>query len=211
MIQSKDDEVKALTNSLEELVKLKTDNEAQLLEKFSLLLNEKKLKIRDQQRLLACSNVDPAKLAEVEASRAVASPHSPGPSRGGKRKANASDESEGSDAGFEKMEVDDPVAEESDPEPPQTPDESTADEADSEDDLPEPAPAAKFVSSAKGKETKSTSAQPSTSATAPLPPRRNLPFNGKQPPASKPEPPASTSKSAPADEGSETESDDDEL
>lgn len=192
-----------------ELVRLKTDNESQLLEKFSLLLNEKKLKIRDQQRLLACSNVDPAKLAEVEASRASGSSRSPGLSRKGKRKADENDD-EGSDDGFEKMEVDEQAAEDSDQEQAQTP-EDTADEA-SDDDALEPTPAA---SNGKGKDketTENTSGKPSTSVGV-LPPKRDLPFGRKQATASETEPLASTSKSAPApaDEGSETESDDDEL
>lgn len=134
---TRDEQIKKLKDSFVELNKLKTDNETQLLEKFSLLLNEKKLKIRDQQRLLACANVDPAKLAEVEASRGKS--HSPGPSRKGKRKAaQDNDSDDGSDAGFEKMEIDEPPADDSEQEQPQTPEQSTEDEADSDDEAPAP-------------------------------------------------------------------------
>ncbi|KUJ09091.1 uncharacterized protein LY89DRAFT_741387 [Mollisia scopiformis] len=204
---SKDEEIRKLQDSLAELTQLKNDNETQLLEKFSLLLNEKKLKIRDQQRLLACSNVDPAKLAEVEASREPVSLHSPGPSRKGKRKAKENIESDDSDAGFEKMEVDDAPAEESEgEEQAQTPDDSTADEAESDDEPPAP-PIRRAAASTKGKETATIPADEDPI----LPPKRDLPFNGKPAAASKPEPTSSSSKTAAADDGSETDSDDDEL
>ncbi|TVY15854.1 hypothetical protein LARI1_G005655 [Lachnellula arida] len=68
-IKHKDEQFKKLEESFAELVDLKNGHEKSLLEKFSLLLNEKKLKIRDQQRLLASSNVDPAKLEALEAAR----------------------------------------------------------------------------------------------------------------------------------------------
>ena len=70
--------MRRLNESLAELVKLKAEEENSLLEKFSLLLNEKKLKIRDQQRLLASANVDPARLEAVEEVRAGRG-HSAGP------------------------------------------------------------------------------------------------------------------------------------
>ena len=44
---------------LDDLVKVKEENEEMLLNKFTQLLNNKKAKIRDQQRLLAAANVDP--------------------------------------------------------------------------------------------------------------------------------------------------------
>ncbi len=50
-----------LNEQLEGLIKAKEEHEEILLEKFMKLLNEKKLKIRDQQRLLAGAKVDPAK------------------------------------------------------------------------------------------------------------------------------------------------------
>ena len=51
-----------LNAQLEELIAAKSQHEVVLLEKFRLLLNEKKAKIRDQQRLLATAKVDPEKL-----------------------------------------------------------------------------------------------------------------------------------------------------
>lgn len=50
-----------LNQQLEELINAKIEHENLLLEKFRDLLNAKKLKIRDQQRLLASANVDPNK------------------------------------------------------------------------------------------------------------------------------------------------------
>lgn len=205
-LDEKDDQIKKLEGSLAELVKLKNDNETQLLEKFSLLLNEKKLKIRDQQRLLACANVDPAKLAEVEASRTAVSSRSPGPSRKGKRKADQNNDSDDvSEAGFERMEVDNPPAEDSEQEQAQTPNDSTTDEAES-DDEPAVPPTGRTQNNTKGKEVP----QDTTSKTAAvLPPKRELPFSRKPPATvSKPEPPAASSQPGYSAEGSETESDD---
>ena len=55
------DMVKKLNAQLEDLIKAKEEHEDALLEKFRELLNAKKLKIRDQQRLLAGAKVDPNK------------------------------------------------------------------------------------------------------------------------------------------------------
>lgn len=52
------DIIKQLNEQLEDLIQAKKDHETSLLEKFRELLNQKKLKIRDQQRLLATSKVD---------------------------------------------------------------------------------------------------------------------------------------------------------
>lgn len=84
-LKYKDEQFKKLEESFAELVDLKNGHEKSLLEKFSLLLNEKKLKIRDQQRLLASSNVDPAKLEALEAARRDSRSRSAGPSRKGMR------------------------------------------------------------------------------------------------------------------------------
>jgi len=52
--------VRKLNAQLQDLIKTKEENENAMLEKFKELLNEKKLKIRDQQRLLAEAKVNPA-------------------------------------------------------------------------------------------------------------------------------------------------------
>ena len=46
-------------SQLDNLIEEKTSHENALLEKFRQLINSKKLKIRDQQRLLAGAKVDP--------------------------------------------------------------------------------------------------------------------------------------------------------
>jgi hypothetical protein len=52
--------VKRLQNQMDDLIEAKNEHEDEMLGKFQLLLNSKKLKIRDQQRLLAASKVDVA-------------------------------------------------------------------------------------------------------------------------------------------------------
>lgn len=58
-----------LQTQLDDLGALKSAHEDALLEKFALLLNAKKLKIRDQQRLLAHAKVDSAVASSVNATR----------------------------------------------------------------------------------------------------------------------------------------------
>ena len=189
--------MKKLEESLADLLKEKKNHEDQLLEKFSLLLNEKKLKIRDQQRLLASSNVDPARLAAVEESRSVRA-HSAGPSRRGKRKVRPREQSDNEESdGFENMDVDE-APNESEQDQPQTPkDESTADEA-SEDEAPVPSPPRnRNRRESPVKASSSRVALPAPPREAAVPPKRELPFQKK--PAAKP---------TPVLDGSETESDD---
>lgn len=50
-----------LNAQLEDLITAKNEHDDQLIAKFAKLLNEKKLKIRNQQRLLATANVNEAK------------------------------------------------------------------------------------------------------------------------------------------------------
>ena len=53
--------IEKLHQQLEDFIETKKEHEASLLEKFQALLNAKKLKIRDQQRLLAGAKMDPQK------------------------------------------------------------------------------------------------------------------------------------------------------
>ena len=53
--------IKKLNKQLEDLIASKADHENVLLEKFREILNTKKLKIRDQQRLLATAKVKQGK------------------------------------------------------------------------------------------------------------------------------------------------------
>ena len=65
--RTKDEVVASLQKQIDELVEAKADHEKQMLSKFALLLNEKKLKIRRMQRILSTAKVDPKKLEEMEA------------------------------------------------------------------------------------------------------------------------------------------------
>lgn len=77
-----------LNRQLEDLIQAKKEHEDALLQKFRELLNTKKLKIRDQQRLLAGAKVDPNQAAKLQNARAMSKAHMPTASRAGKRKAN---------------------------------------------------------------------------------------------------------------------------
>jgi hypothetical protein len=198
----KDDYIKKIDETLKELTKLKNEGEDQLLEKFSLLLNEKKLKIRDQQRLLASSNVDPAKLEEIEESRVGIKERSAGPSSRLKRKGAEKDDDEDSDDGFEKMDID-PVVEEEEIDDDQRTESGSETEGESPPPPPNRKPAARppAKTSLPSRNPRGSSAQlssndPPKKLTEP-PPKRELPFAKKPPP--KPLAPV---------EDSETESDD---
>lgn len=56
-----EDTIHRLNEQLEELMHAKTEHENRLVANFVQVLNEKKLKIRNQQRLLASATVDSTK------------------------------------------------------------------------------------------------------------------------------------------------------
>jgi predicted nucleic acid-binding Zn-ribbon protein len=56
-----EDTIQKLSQQLEELLRAKDLHETHLMANFAQLLNEKKLKIRNQQRLLVSATEDPAK------------------------------------------------------------------------------------------------------------------------------------------------------
>ncbi|CAD6443698.1 680875d3-d2be-4550-8ca9-1f074c87d50a [Sclerotinia trifoliorum] len=205
--------LKKLNENFRELTKRKSDHENQLLGKFSLMFNEKKLKVRDQQRLLAGAKVDPDKVEAVQNIRSGKS-RTAGASRSGKRKAakEVQPGSSDSDDAFEKMDVDqsqdeNDIADESDQPKIQTPDQSD-EETDTEDEqAPHPEShqsVSKYVVQDKSDEEMQTAPRPTeTTKIAELPAKRELPFEKKSAPV-----PASK----PANDGSETESgSDDEL
>ncbi|MCJ1307036.1 hypothetical protein MMC25_000682 [Agyrium rufum] len=129
-----------LTAQLDDLVKAKQEHEDAMLVKFCEVLNEKKLKIRDQQRLLATAKIDPKKAAEVQASRTRASDAVPATSKSvrGKRKASKpiSDSSEDSSEGgkFEEMPIRSRQGRRDSLEDQDTASETTADNDDNDDD-----------------------------------------------------------------------------
>ncbi|KAK3320941.1 hypothetical protein B0T19DRAFT_253726 [Cercophora scortea] len=132
--------VTELKNQLDELIQSKKDRETEILEKMCALLNEKKLKIREQQRLLSTAKIDPVKLAAMQ--RAVAAEvqrgRNPQASRPGKRKmrGTAASDSE-SDEGFEKMDVDPKPADEGDDEEEDEEEAPKQNESESERDTPD--------------------------------------------------------------------------
>lgn len=95
--------IEKLHNQLEDLIKAKLEHEDSLLQKFRELLNTKKLKIRDQQRLLASARIDPKQAAKLQNARSISKPRAATASRTEKRKAKsghrASDSPE--ESGFE--------------------------------------------------------------------------------------------------------------
>ncbi|ESZ90986.1 hypothetical protein SBOR_8620 [Sclerotinia borealis F-4128] len=204
-----------INENFKELNKLKVDHENQLLEKFTLLLNEKKLKIRDQQRLLAGAKVDTEKVEAMQATRSGKS-RSAGASRSGKRKAGKEvqdESSDDSDDAFEKMDVDkdqheDDTGDESNKPEVQTPERSD-DETASEDEMDAPLPKSRLpvkknvIHEESDEEMQSAPKPTETTKIAELPPKRELPFAKKPAPVPAPKP---------TNDGSETESgSDDEL
>ncbi|KAI4193625.1 MAG: hypothetical protein LQ348_002827 [Seirophora lacunosa] len=171
---------KRLQQHLEELIQAKQDHEDALLGKFCLLLNEKKAKIRDQQRLLATAKPDPVALKEVQKARqlhaAASSRRDPEPSRKSKRKATttaASDEDDDDEeGGFEdqgvKVEDEGPDSEDV------TPSHSNLDETEDEAEDSKDMASVHAPPTAKGKAMdEATNGAPGATE---MPPRRELPF-----------------------------------
>ncbi|KAF2755371.1 hypothetical protein EJ05DRAFT_502836 [Pseudovirgaria hyperparasitica] len=88
-INDQSDAIAKLQKQLEELVTASREQEDAMAAKYAMLLNEKKAKIRDQQRLLATAKVDPQIASEVQLIRETTKPRKPAPSRASKRKAPA--------------------------------------------------------------------------------------------------------------------------
>ncbi|KAF4344037.1 mitotic apparatus p62 [Fusarium beomiforme] len=199
--------VAQLQLQLEELIKAKDEDETALLRKFRDLLNEKKVKIREQQQVLAAisqnssmagsSQPPHAVEAEVEQPKPRKPAHQAGKSRASKRKAPASrrvEESDDDDAA-DTMEVD--LKQEAEDTDPRNTTEATAsvDSDDGEDDgsVGPSSPAQNEAQAAVSQEQ-----SPPKKREEPPPPRA-LPFESKKSEKGTP---------APTAVGSETESDD---
>lgn len=102
--------IKSFEQKLDELLKAKAAHEQALISKFAELLNEKKVKIRQQQRLLTTAKVDRKSLKDMEEPIEGAS-RGPKPSRKGKRKAPRSPSASDSSHEFETMVSKPPTAE----------------------------------------------------------------------------------------------------
>lgn len=205
--------VKELRDQLEELIRAKKAEEAELLGKCRDLLNEKKVKIREQQRLLLENNVDAESVGVAPSPKKKAPQttrgHTPKSSRTSKRKAAEPEpepEVPESDDELEKMEVDKKHGEEDSEEDRTTDagdnDDETASEPDDEDE--EPVPATRRAARNVDKPPAANTRHASQKKVETPPPPRTLPFNQRKA-AAKPSP---SPEPEPEAEGSETESDD---
>ncbi|CRG83235.1 hypothetical protein PISL3812_00586 [Talaromyces islandicus] len=204
-LRAAEESIKTLNSSISELVTSKKEHEDLLMANFVHVLNEKKLKIRNQQRLLAAANVDEDKIEQVSELKQASQHRLAEPkSRKGKRKPT--EEPSDSDE-FERMDIDqggptvDDEAKTDDedldgretPQPLEEETESEAEEARSEEESSAP------------KENKST--RPKLAQPADPPPRRDLPFSKRAAPGTKIVEPSKADDEE--EEGGET--DDDEL
>ncbi|KAK8169411.1 hypothetical protein IWX90DRAFT_176645 [Phyllosticta citrichinensis] len=177
---------------LQDLVQAKQNHETALLAKFEQLLNAKKLKIRDQQRLLAGARVDPVAAAAVEGARqSTRGRRRAGPSRPNKRQASNGADSE-SDSTFEPRKPK-PVDDDETSEPELTPQESDPDETEDEQDgnmsedasvpraaKPGEASKKKAIGTIAGNGNSQEQRKPdSLDSPPPPPPRRELPYARK--------------------------------
>lgn len=205
--------VARLTAELEELVVAKQEHEDELLGKFTQLLNAKKLKIRNQQRLLSGSRAQrPAAPKEEEedddagvTSKGKGGKGKKASTRAGKRKATEKDDEE-SDDGFapappvEAMDVDGDedediqIKEEDNDGPVQETPDATDTEAEEDDG---------DLVALRAPEASSTlrANQPDDDEDVSLPPKRDLPFAKHN----------LRNKPAPTDNDDDDETEDDEL
>lgn len=131
--KTQDETMASLQKQIDELVEAKAEHEKQMLSKFALLLNEKKLKIRKMERIMSTARVDPKKLKELEAEIGDETV-----SAVSRKKRAADDEAEKEEAEdsdtFETMDVDPVKTIEKEPDSPQsgntTPTASEAEESD---------------------------------------------------------------------------------
>ncbi|RBR06418.1 hypothetical protein FVER53590_04910 [Fusarium verticillioides] len=198
--------VAQLQLQLEELIKAKEEDEIALLRKFRDLLNEKKVKIREQQQALNILSTNPSITGQFQRSQAVEDsvqqpkPKKPtrqaGKSRASKRKAPASkrlEESEDDDA-VDTMSVD-PKQEAVDTDPGNTTEATASGDSDDEDD---DALDSRPHQQNKAPDTVSRGKTASKESERPPPPRA-LPFETKK---------STKAAPVPAPAGSDTESDD---
>ncbi|KAK1072042.1 hypothetical protein LTR12_003448 [Friedmanniomyces endolithicus] len=184
------EQVARLNRQLVDLVQAKQDHEEELLQKFAALLNAKKLKIRDQQRLLAGAKVDPKTAAAVSGSRnGTGNRREAGGSRNAKRKANGVDvepdevSEDGVVAEEGRLEDDDLMREQETPQ--QTEDDATEGDDDDDESGFDAAPSSSLAVgtgvTSKIKAIEATSDGPTSkhSNAGSLPPRRELPFARK--------------------------------
>ncbi|TKA81753.1 hypothetical protein B0A55_01145 [Friedmanniomyces simplex] len=194
-VGSQQEQVAKLNRQLDDLVKVKREHEDELLKKCAALLNAKKLKIRDQQRLLAGAKVDPKAAAAVSGFRnGAGSSRKAGDSRKGKRKAHGAgnvepDEASEDDVAMEEGRLDDDLRHGRET-PQQTEVDTTEGEDEDEDGFDAAPPASlaggrgvggkgKANETARQQERSGSTAKPVDDTGSP-PPRRELPFAQKR-------------------------------
>lgn len=132
-VKTKDAVVASLQKQIGELVEAKADHEKQMLFKFALLLNEKKLKIRNMQRILSTAKADTKKLKDL---KAVIGKEPGSPVRGKKRPSAGEDQEDDEETDdFETMPEDPASKDEQGPDSsvPSTASQSDADATDDDD------------------------------------------------------------------------------
>lgn len=222
-----------LSAELDDLVKAKKEHENELLQKFAELLNTKKLKIRDQQRLLSDAKVDPKTAAQIQSARASAGKRKAGASGAGKRKANGATMDTEDDV-EDRIGVDDRNVDDDDEEiakqmrDAETPEKSDLDETEDEDSSEDGFALAPVSSQAprggvgnKGKAIETVQARRKTPEPQPEPesegieppPRRELPFGRRNLQRAgflpkKPSPPAANQSQTGINEDEDEETDD---
>ncbi|KAL4788407.1 hypothetical protein BJX76DRAFT_353162 [Aspergillus varians] len=173
--------INLLNKQLEEFISSKTQHEQQLMSGFVQLLNEKKLKIRNQQRLLTSAKVDTEKLSTMQGAIVIDDSELNTKGRKFKRPAETAVDEPDSDNGFEKMDidkskqqVDNRAEEETDDEGQSTP-QPLEDEDNTTSDGEGSVPSVK--GSPRGDRRRQSS--PEHIVTKSPPPRRELPFARK--------------------------------
>lgn len=185
-------QIDSFKNHLDELIAAKEEHETQLLSKFALLLNEKKLRIRTQQRQLAEAD---------RPSRVGTSTKTSKVSRKRKQDAKPEDSDTGEESeGFEAMNID--IAH--DAAAGQGSDQAQMTSSDTDTDTDEDPSLAQRTAAVPGQQPQSTR--------SPTPPPRSLPFGkASKGTASKTEKSTDTGISKAAEDDDETASEDDEL
>ena len=187
-VSEQKEQVAKLSTQLDDLVRAKKEHEDELLKKFAALLNAKKLKIRDQQRLLKGAKIESGVAEAVGDARG--SRRGAGASRSGKRTAERVAETEEGD------EVENDVADEEDRQMEETPPATDWDVTDDEGDLDAggiaPRPLSSRIKgssdlSQAGEDSKGNgAAEMDVDDPGEVPPRRELPFQRKSIPSAKP-------------------------
>ncbi|KAF3069173.1 hypothetical protein CFAM422_007104 [Trichoderma lentiforme] len=192
--------VKELKSQLDELITSKEDDETALLLKFRDLLNEKKVKIREQQKILAAGPIQSSQQASQRLQPPDTQPsRTPAPSRPRKRKVQAVKNEPEED----EMEVDKIKIEPQDSEQEETAEDTASGGSDDDDDDD----GGDDSDTRNEKAGSGDDSSPGPAPKAAPPPKKSA----EQPPAPRSLPFAKKAAPAKAPAAEETESDDDEL